>query len=257
MKMRRILLAALGLLLVAADCLAQEPTYMDAATHPGKGQLYLRTLLATSEYESNGYKTDELSAEVKLAYGISSDFAILTEFEFADLSTAGDKDSSGIYASTLKAKYRLFKNDFSPLNTWMASVFAGVTVPGEVGTMDGLDPYPSFAIATTTILNRHGLNGELEWEGRDADPDTYSVNASYLYRLAPPAYTINTRGAWYLMFESINQFNDQNESRHDIATGILYEARKWAWEASIRIPVEENWQPREDYQLTVGFRFLP
>ena len=48
---------------------------MDAATHPGKGQLYLRMLLATSSYESSGKEVDEISTAIKLVYGLESDFA--------------------------------------------------------------------------------------------------------------------------------------------------------------------------------------
>lgn len=229
---------------------------MDAATHPGAGQLYARALVTVSEYEEASENIDALSATLKLVYGIQSNLALLGDVTYADLSASGN-DESGVLASTFQVKYRLFKRDFSPLNTWMASAFAGLTVPGDVGMMDGLDPYPRLSLATTAILTRHGLNGELEWEACDDDPQRFNVNGSYLFRIKPVDYSVTTQGAWYLMLESLNQFTDEGDSRFDMAGGILYEARRWACEASLRFPVAQDWQREDDYQLTIGFRFLP
>lgn len=167
---------------------------MAAATHPGAGQVYTRTLFSIAGYEEDDRDIDSLSAQLKVAYGVQSNFALLADIEFGDLSSRG-RDESGMLASTFEMKYRLFKEDYSPLNTWMASVFAGLTVPGNNGTMDELDPYPRLALATTAILERHGINAELEWEERDDDPQRFSVNGSYLYRIAPVEYTAETRGA--------------------------------------------------------------
>ncbi len=124
-------------------------------------------------------------------------------------------------------------------------------------TTTGMDTYPRCALVSTAILNRHGANAELEWEEYGSEPDRFTANASHLYRLAPVDYTADTHGAWYTMLESLNQFSDDGDSRHDLAAGILYEARSWACEVSLRLPLEQNWPRNEDYKFTVGIRYLP
>ena len=138
----------------------------------------------------------------------------------------------------------------------MTSVFAGLTVPGDMEATSGQESYPRGALVSTAILGRHGVNAELEWEGYGGDPERFSANASHLFRLAPAEYAADTRGAWYTMAESLNQFTDEGDSRYDVAAGILYEARRWACEASLRLPVEQDWDREEDYRLTVGIRYL-
>lgn len=246
------LLCAFG----ATCVLAQEPTYMDAGTHPGAGQLYARLLVSSSGYGDAGTETEELAAVMKLSYGLRPTLALLAEVEFASLSMAED-DETGMLWSTFQVKYRLFKNDLGPLNTWMSSAFAGFTFPGRMNVTSDLEPYPRCALVTTAILGRHGVNAELEWEEYGSEPDRFTVNASHLYRLAPAEYAADTHGAWYTMIESLNQFTDKGDSRFDAAAGILYEARRWACEASIRLPLGHDWPQQEDYMLTVGVRYLP
>lgn len=248
---------ALLLAAVATRVIAQEPTYMDAATHPGAGQLYSRLLVSQSEYEVAEAKTEELAAVVKLVYGLRPTLALLAEVELADLS-AQDNDETGMLWSTFQAKYRLFKKDLGPLNTWMASAFAGLTVPGDMDATTDIDTYPRCALVSTAILNRHGVNAELEWEEYGSEPDRFTINASHLYRLTPAEYATDTRGAWYTMVESLNQYTDDGDSRFDVAAGILYEARRWACEASLRLPLEQDdWPEQQDYRFTLGFRYLP
>jgi len=230
---------------------------MDAGTHPGAGQLYARILVSSSEYEDAETETEELAAIVKLVHGIRPTLALLAEVELAGLTTK-DNDETGILWSTFQVKYRLFKKDLGPLNTWMASVFAGLTVPGGMDATADVDFYPRCALVSTAILGRHGLNAEVEWEEYGDEADRFTVNASHLYRLAPFNYAADTRGAWYTMLESLNQLTDAGDSRFDIAAGILYEARRWACEASLRLPIEQDdWLEEHDYRFTLGFRYLP
>jgi hypothetical protein len=258
MTYRNLASLAFALLLasVAIDAAAQEPTYMDAATHPGAGQFYSRLLVSQSEYDEDATEIEELGAVLKLVYGIRPTLAVLAEGEVASLS-ANDHDETGLLSSTFQIKHRLFKRDLGPLNTWMASVFAGVTVPGDMDAAANADTYPRCALVSTAILGRHGMNGELEWEEYGSEPDRFIVNASHLYRLAPAEYAADTRGAWYTMVESLNQFTDDGDSRFDLAAGILYEARRWACEASLSVPLEQDWPKAEDYTVTLGVRYLP
>lgn len=248
----------LAFLLAAAAtvAIAQEPTFMDAATHPGRGQFYARLLVFRSEYEEAGTDADVKAGVLKLSYGIRPTLALSLDTELASLSTDA-ADDSGISQTTIRLKYQLFRKDLGPLNTWRTSIFGGVTVPGDVDAYSPEDTYPRCSLASTAILGRHGLNAEAGWEEYGDEPDRFAVNASHLYRLSPSEYAAATRGAWYTMAESLNDFTEQGQSRSDVALGVLYEARRWAWEVSARIPVAQDCPRESKYTLTMGVRLLP
>jgi hypothetical protein len=229
---------------------------MDAATHPGAGQFYSRLLVSRSECEEAGTAAALNLATLKLSYGIRSTLAFLLEEEFAHLSK-GDRDETGLGVSTFQLKYRLFKRDLGPLNTWRTSILGGIAIPGSMDESSPEDASPQASVVSTAILGRHGLNGEVKWKEFDRETDRIAVNGSYLYRLSPSEYTATTRGAWYTMLETLNDFTPQGDFRLDVAFGILYEARRWACESSLRLPVEQDWTQDSNYTLTVGLRFLP
>jgi hypothetical protein len=242
--------------LAALTAAAQEPTFMDAATHPGAGQIYSRLLFSHSEYRENGTDADLSTATLKLSYGIRPTLAAVLESEFADLS-AGGSDETGLRETTLQLKYRLFKRDMSPLNTWRTSILGGVALPGNMDTASPDHAYPQCSLVSTAILGRHGVNAALGWKEYGHEADRFAVNGSHLYRLSPSEYTVDTQGAWYTMVESLNQFTDDGDARYDLAAGILYEARRWAWELSVRLPAAQDSRREYDYSVTTGIRFLP
>jgi hypothetical protein len=235
---------------------AQEPTFMDAATHPGRGQFYSRLLVSHSECEDAGTEAHLSTAVLKLSYGVRSTLALVLDTELAALAAAGD-DETGISQATCQLKYQLLRRDLGPLNTWRTSIFGGFTVPGNVEAYKPEHTYPRCSLASTAILDRHGLNAEVEWQEYGDEPDRFAVNASHLYRVLPSEYTVATRGAWYTMFESLNEFTEDGQSRSDLALGVLYEARRWAWEVSVRFPLAQDWPRESEYTVTMGFRLLP
>lgn len=229
---------------------------MEAATHPGAGQSYSRLLVSHSEYEEAGIDAESSTATLSLSHGIRSTLAFVLEGEFAHLAT-GDRGETGLRSTTLQLKCRLFKRDLGPLNTWRTSFLAGIAVPGNMDDPSPNEAYPQASLVSTAILGRHGLNGEVKWEEYGHEADRIAVNGSHLYRLSPAEYTATTRGAWYTMLESLNDFTPEGDSRYDVALGILYEARRWAWELSLRLPVAQDWSQDDNYTATMGLRFLP
>jgi hypothetical protein len=233
---------------------AQEPTFMKAATHPATGQLYARSVFSHTELKTS--QGESTHAQLKLAYGLKPTLAVVVESEWADIN-AGAQSESGISQSSIQLKMLAFKRDLGPLNTWRTSLFGGVTVPGDMDAYSPESSFPQATIASTMILHRHGLNLELGWKEYGNNPDQFEFNASHLYRLIPAEYAITTTGAWYSMLESLNVMNDQDDFRSDLAIGILYEARRWAWEFSARLPIEQDGPEKNDYTLAMGLRYLP
>lgn len=258
MKGNRWPAAACALAFLAAGVVsAQEPAFMEAATQPGANQSYARLLFLFGERSDPDSAVDEFTARIKLAYGVDANLAALVDADYQHVRTdPGDQSEEGFSLATLRLKYRLFKHDLGPLNTWRASVLAGADIPGTSDELARDHASPRLGMVTTAILGRHGLNAQVDWTGRVDDPDLFAVNASHLYRLAPTEFSAQTSGAWYTMVESLNAFSDSGDSRADLAVGFLYEARRWAWEASYLLPLAENGLEEIDYQVETGVRYL-
>ena len=114
--------------LAAAGVLAQEPAFMEAATHPGRGQAYGRLLLTWEDGDDLAVGSDvrEARATVKLAYGLTARTALLvdataTRLERVDL----DRQDAGLEEVALRLKQQVLRHDFGPLNTWRTSLLAG------------------------------------------------------------------------------------------------------------------------------------
>ncbi|AKJ64216.1 hypothetical protein [Kiritimatiella glycovorans] len=254
---RRYAIAAAMLLVTAAagTAGAQEPTFMEAATHPGADQLYARSIFSAGSYERDGEEVDDLAARLKLAYGLRGTLALLVDADWAHADREGE-DETGLRFTTLRLKQRVLQRDFGPLNTWRASLLGGASFPGDHDTGRTGDTFPRFGVVSTTILDRHGFNAHAEWLGYRDEPDAVLLNGSYLYRLVPAEYSAATRGAWYTMTESLNAWTDGGDTRSDAALGLLYEATRWAWEVSLRLPVERGGSYETKYRLATGVRWL-
>jgi hypothetical protein len=229
---------------------------MDAATHPAQGQAYVRALGYAAEYDAAGPEARRQALELKLAYGVRSSTALLLESEWARREGGGETDSGFVRAGLL-LKQRLLRKDLGPLDTWRASVLAGVDLPGEEGVRESTHVSPRLGVATTAILGRHGLNGQVDWTGRIGEDDRFRLNGSYLYRLAPATYAVDTRGAWYAVAEWLNEASTGGDWRSDAAMGLLYEDRAWAAEIGLRLPLAQDGLPELRQEVVIGLRWLP
>lgn len=248
-------LALIGVL-AAGTAAAQEPAFMDAATHPAQGQAYLRLLGHASEWRAAGRNLERASVLGKASFGLRSATAVVLEPEWIRLESGNDAED-GWSRMGLLWKQRFWRRDLGPLDTWRASWLAGVDAPGETAVRESAHAAPRFGVVTTAILGRHGLNGQADWTGyRDGD-DRFRLNASYLYRLAPAVYQTDTRGAWYTMTEWLNEFTAGGDTRSDVALGLLYEAWGWAAEVSVRLPLAEEGGAELRQEIVAGLRWLP
>ena len=255
MKTRAWVMGVLALSCPAAP--AQEPAFMEAATHPGSGRLYSRILFLFEEGAGRGVDVDTQTARLKLAYGITPDLAALLDAGYRRIERADlDGTETGLGDWSLRLKALLLRRDFGPVNTWRTSIQAGADVPGTNDRLSSRHASPRLGVVSTLIVGRHGLNAQLDGTARVNEPDLAEANASYLYRLAPRQYTAATSAAWYAMFESLNTFREGGDYRADAAAGILYEARGWAWEAAVRIPAAQQGPYDLDHEIATGFRYL-
>ncbi len=236
--MRSRWLAGLILLLGLPQVAAQEPTFMEAATHPGSGQLYGRFVWISRPFRG----TEPVSQlDLKSAYGITRRLALLP---FMGV------DEDGVTDASLRLKFRILQHDTGPIDTWRVSLQGG----GE--WFDGRQASARAGIVSTTIRGRHGINAQADWHDADRRERRFQLNASHLYRIAPAQYAATTMGAWYTMVESLNVLDRSGDNESDVAVGILYEARRWAAEASLRFMDPAEAISRRQTRLGVGLRAL-
>ena len=247
-----------GALLVVLPGLAvqaQEPAFMEAATHPGRSAFYTRVLASYAAYDLHGIRVDDYRVTSKSAYGLHPRLAFLFDAEARRIESESANET-GLDTVTVRLKYRYLQLDLGPINTIRASATAGGMVPGGRKLNPNRNVSPRLGTAITAILGRHGLNGQIDHKFLSDRSDETEVNASHLYRMAPARYTRDTKGAWYTMLESINSFFGNGEYRVDVAAGILYEARSWAAEAAVRFPIAEKGSHDSVGAAIVGYRHL-
>ncbi len=242
--------AAIALLLPLCAA-AQEPIVMEAATQPAVGLNYLRSQLIFRDLDG----ADEYGLKTRYTRGVRYNVSINAETEY----TAGDE--SGLDDVKLFAKWRVLQNDLGPVDTLRGSLIGGAELPsGSRRSSDSFDPF--FGGVVTTILGRNGFNADLivqvNTAGGVEGDDKLSYDASWLYRIAPERWSADTTASWYTVLELNGNAWENGDHQLMITPGLLYEARSWAAEIGIHLPLTETMhdRPAEEFGLTAGVRYL-
>lgn len=276
-----ILLCAALSSLFAPAAPAQEALNMDSATQPSPGVIYLYeraryTRYGRSPHDNNtdhNDRTTQLRLETSIIAGLTRDLALLATIPVekrTEHTISGDSDSDfGLADPEILFKYRIYKSDSGTLDTLRVALLAGAEIPSGDGNFTSGSVDPIVGIAATTIRGRHGLNAAARFKfntggddehnlGGDGPHDALWYNASYLYRLAPGAWTATSSAALYAVLELNGLYETNGDNEILLSPGLLYEARTWAGEIGARIPIIEdvNDRPEMDWGMTVGVRFL-
>ena len=255
MRLKLLLYCVLLAITQGLTTQAQEPAFMEAATHPGRGIFYTRLLASYAAYDLHGVSVDDFSLISKSAYGLHPRLAFLFDAEARRIENDASNET-GLDHVTVRLKYRYLQLDLSPINTIRASATGGVIIPGDRTVNPNRNPSPRVGTAITAILGRHGLNAQVDRKFSSDTSDTTELNVSHLYRIVPARFARDTKGAWYTMLESLNTFWDDGDYQIDLAVGILYEARSWAAEVALRLPLSEKGSRALDGEAIIGYRHL-
>jgi hypothetical protein len=267
----------LALLGPAFSASAQEPLFTDAATQPSAGAVAFRQQL---RYERKG--TDphtgerdgtDIIAWNSLSVGLTGTLSLNIESPIYLASirttTSGRTDTdSGFADLPVSLKYRFYNNDLSPIDTIRASLIAGVEVPSGDNRFSSETFDPFVGGVAMAIFGRWGFNQGLSYKfntsgtgthiAGDGAADALRFDSAVLYRIDPVAYTADTTAATYLTLElnGLYEMNGQSELR--LSPGILYEARSYALELGVQIPVQSSVENRAKTNLAVviGWRIL-
>jgi hypothetical protein len=248
---------------------------MDAATHPSRGVLYVREQLRFQRFTDNpaeaGGSVRRFKADTWLTYGIRHDLAFQAELpvvhESREPASGARESRSGVADPSAFFKYRFLTEDLGPVDTLRASVLAGVEAPlGSPGlSSHSWDPF--IGAVATTIRGRHGFNAGFRYKfntgtdrgrnlGGDGPDDALDYDASYLFRLDPAEWRSDTSAASYAVLELNGLYETGGDNEIVLAPGLLYEAKEWAAELTVQVPLAQDvrHRPEMDWGLGLGLR---
>jgi hypothetical protein len=273
-------LLALGVAALAptGSALGQEATNTPAATQPGVDKWYLRQRVQYIRLGEDPSPEDrdvqKVVATTALTYGVTRELsATLTlplTLSFEDPAGPAETDTEfGAGDGSLSLKWRPLQWDLNAVDSVRLAFFGGVEAPtgsGDLGS-HSWDPYAG--IVFTTILGRHGFNQALTYKfntggdafntiAGDGPDDALRYDTSYLFRLDPAEYSADTTAATYFTLELNGLYETNGDNEILFGPGILYEARTFALEAQIGLPIvrDVDERPETDLVFTLGFRVL-
>jgi len=254
--------------------LAQEVIYTPSATSPGEGIAMTRHSFSYESYGSgpNGtnFSFDQYTFETAIGYGITNDLSFMMHLPVVlrDFDGPGaPSNSQGIDDMRTMLKYRFFQQDVGNIDTVRMALLAGVEIPSydDVLSSDSFDPFIGWAL--TAIEGRHGVGAHAMYKlntGTDktdlgyggSQADAISFDGSYLYRVDPVQYTIDTTNSKYLLVEINNRYEVNGDYETLLSPGFLIEAQNWAAEVAVRLPIVQQVDNRAelDWALTFGLR---
>lgn len=274
---RRIVVGALTLVPPAGVAFAQEAINTPAATQPAVGKLYLREkfqyLRMGHDPSPEGREIDRFVASTALTYGLARDLAagveIPLEYEAIEHPDRSMDREFGVGDVSFLLKYRPLQIDLNPLDSVRLAVYGGVEVPSGDGDLSSNSFDPFLGSVFTAILGRHGFNQSVSYKFNtggeefptrpgDGPDDALRYDTAYLFRLSPETYGPDTDAALYVTCELNGLYETSGDNEILLGPGLLYEARTFALEASVGLPIVQDVEQRAETELmvTLGFRVL-
>ncbi len=274
---RTLLAALLACTLTTDDVRAQQPTNSPSATMPAPGLLSLRVMVRYNRFGDDptgaGRRVDAFRQMLHGTYGIVPGLVAFGETaleqEKIDAPGSDDGTQSGLADTVLGVRYRFLRHDTGPIDTLRMAVQAAARLPTGANAFSTDTVTPSIGINLTMIRGRHGLNATAKYVlttgstpqqlyPGDGRADLVRVSATHLYRLAPASYAESSGDAWFTQLELIGSAETNGDVSLEIAPGVLYEARRWAGEASVLLPIAEDLEhrPRRELGIALGIRLL-
>ncbi len=265
------LMASLLTGLTPAPAAAQEANLSLAATQPAKGRITFREQVRFARYEHDDGDTDRWVLNTRLTLGLTGALSAVADVPAVRERGRGPdgEHHAGLGDVSIGLKWRFWQHDTGAIETNRLALTGGVRLPSGADGLSsgGVDPF--VGLVFTTVRGRHGLNASAQYlvttDGRD-DPvapgmgsaDLLTLETSYLYRLSPSAYTPETEASLYAVAESFVDYETNGDAEWRIAPGLLYEARRWAAELSVILPVATDVERRSEFGhgFAAGVRIL-
>lgn len=271
-------LGAAALVAAAPAAHGQEATNTPAATQPGANKLYLRQKLQIRRLDDDPSvarrDVDIIESITSLSYGLTRNLSATLELplefkrEQNGLTGAAEREF-GAGDAALSLKWRPWQWDLSPIDSVRIAFIGGVETPTGSGDLGSHSWDPFVGGVFTAILGRHGFNQALRYKFNtggdlfntkpgDGPDDALRYDSAYLFRLDPAEYTADSTAATYLTVELNGLYETNGDHEILLGPGLLYEARTFALEATVGLPVlrDVDERPHTEFVVTLGFRLL-
>lgn len=259
--------------------LAQETTITPTPAQPGEGRFSISESFRYLSFDhdptsADRDRIDQFEIRTAFAVGLTHDLALNIEAPVVFRNTSfnagrSDRSDEGMGSVTALLRWRIWQNDFGPVDTARLGVYAGARIGSGNDVVSGDSADPIVGAAFMLITGRHGINFAVDWmfttEDDDAPvlpgdtlSDLLRVNGAYLFRIYPEEYTAESNASWYLVAELNGLYETNGDTELFVSPGILYEARRWAAELVVQIPVyqELEYRPETRIAIVAGLRFL-
>ncbi len=266
----------LSLLCTTAPCRAQEATHTPAATQPAAGGFYVRQKVQYLGFGNDPSpeqrEIDQIVSTTTLTYGLRRDMSLSLALPvvYEEKQQGGSTGREvGVEDLSLTFKYRPVQIDLGPIDSVRLAVLGGVEFPSGDGDFSSHSLDPFLGVVFTAILGRHGINQSVSYKFNtggdefairpgDGPDDALRYDTAYLFRLSPKEYAADTEASTYLTVELNGLYETNGDNEVLMGPGILYEARSFALEAAIGLPVVQDvrHRPEVDVVITLGLRIL-
>jgi len=269
-------------LLCAGAASAQEAYWTPAATQPGRGQWTAAVRGEYLRYQNDptglGRRVDEYTLRTRLNYGVTRDIALTLELPLYHRDTSAneqgraqgfDGTDTGAGDLTLSAKWRVWQHDTSGLDTQRLALIGLLETPTGGPGLSSHSWNPGFGAVYTAVRGRHGTNQALTYTfatGTDANPlmpgqgthDALRFDSNYLFRLYPERFEGDAGGAAYFVLEHNGVYETNGDIESLLSPGLLWEARNWAGEITVRMPLiqDVDRRPERAWGIGLGVRIL-
>lgn len=256
---------------------AQEAMYTAAATMPSPGTGVVRTQLHYARFSSDPARnidhTDRYELNTNIAYGIARAWSISleipAEFRQTDFDSQPDDSDQGIEDLDAAVKWRIYKHDSGGVDTVRAAIMGGARfASGDDSDFSSQSINPHIGAVITVVRGRHGVNQDLifRWNtgdgdgvnfGGDGPSEAFEHGSSYLYRIAPAAFTADSKGAWYITAEVNGIYETNGDYEVRWSPGIMFEGWTFAFEAMLQFPLYHDLDERaaQSFAVGLGLRF--
>jgi subtilisin family serine protease len=261
---------------IATPAMAQEAINTPSATQPAKGvaALRLQTRVFRLGNDPTGLDRDAtvLSQSATLTYGLSRNASISLRMPIAlrHEVDAGELDREfGFEDASIEAKYRVWQRDTGAINFQRIALVVGSELPTGTGDLSSHSFDPYVGAVFTGVWGRHGINQSVRYKfntGTDEYPllpgqgedDALYLDTAYLYRFSPDVYRAGTEASFYGVVELNTLYETGGDWETLLSPGVLYEARRFAVEAGVQVPVFERVEthPEVEWGFVIGFRVL-
>lgn len=277
MRTRHILAGVLTAAALQPVAMAQESINTPAAVQTAQGRIAPRFQLRYTEFgadpDGNGGEGRDWTVLTTVEYGLLSNLSLTLDAPFTyrerDRAGADDRSTSGVGEVATSVKWRVWQNDFGPVDTARFGFFGGMEWPTGQDEFSSASFDPFVGAAFTTIFGRHGFNQSLAWKfttggfenpvySGESTADELRFDSAYLFRIYPEAYSERFEASWYVVAEVNGTYETNGDHEILFAPGLLYEATGWAAEASVQLPLTRNLdhRPETDISVVIGVRLL-